>query len=111
MATVTFTISDIANEVLIACSDAEAELRETQETIFNRNVLKLILQEIDMAKQYARHEKNICPGTHSYVYRNLFPLAVYKELPEELINQLDLLNVRIYSERNMRAFIEIVLHF
>lgn len=91
---------------------ANSELRLSSPDKFNRNLLKLLQQEIAKAKPAATYWKYMCPGSHEYTFTDPFPLAIYEELSPDFLTQLESAGIYLSKNKELgRAQIRIVFHF
>lgn len=103
---------DVLTEVRRSMSEANLYLKESPADRFNRTVLEMIQTEIESAKLAASHWKYMNPGSHMYTHTNSFSMAIYNELSEDFLTQLEATTgVSIYSESDQRATIRIIFHF
>lgn len=103
---------DIIPEILCSMGEANSYLREEPLVRFNRTVLEMIQREIETGKLAASHWKYMHIGANAYIHTATFPFAIYKELPEDFLNQLEIsTDVSIYAESENRAIIRIIYHF
>ena len=103
-------------DILFAVSqdmfNANAELQESPDDKFNRNLLELLHQEIEKAKPAATYWKYMCPGSHEYTYTNSFPLAIYEALSEDFLVQLESTGIYLSKNKELgKASIRIIFHF
>lgn len=108
----TINTLDVLNEVHRSMSEANHYLKESPSDRFNRTVLEMIQAEIESAKLAASHWKYMNPGSHMYTHTGSFSMAIYNELSENFLTQLEVVTgISIYSESNQRATIKIIFHF
>lgn len=108
----TINTLDVITAVHHSLADANCYLTESPSDRFNRTVLEMIQQEIENSKQAASHWKYMNPSTHAYTHTAEFPMAIYNELSEEFLIQLEETSgISIYAESEKRAIIRIILHF
>lgn len=91
---------------------ANAELQGSSPDKFNQAVLKLLQEEIEKAKPAAIYWKYLCPGSHEYTYTNQFPTAIYDNMSEDFLTQLE--SASIYLSKDVSrssAHVRIVFHF
>lgn len=103
---------DVIHEVHASVANANTYLTTCPVDRFNRTVLKLINDEIACAKQAASHWKYLAPDSHMYTHTASFPMAIFNELSEDFLTQLEnSTDVSICADRNNQAIIKIILHF
>lgn len=108
----TINTLDVLTTVHHSIADANYFLVESPADRFNRTLLDMIQKEIECAKMSALHWKYMNPGTHEYTYVGHFPIAIYNELSEDFLIQLEnTTGVSIYAESESKATIKITLHF
>lgn len=104
--------SDVILDIQKSMLEANKYLSESPSSRFNRMLLKRVKEEIENAKNSASLWISQNPDTHVYVYNAPMSMAIYNELSEDFLIQLEATtNVSIYSENGKRAIIRIILHF
>ena len=80
-------------EVLVALDEdilnAQLELQADNPTLFNAALLKALKEANALGKEAARTHRRLTPGATMYVSYQHFPLAIYKEIPEDFLKKLN----------------------
>ena len=108
----TITTQDVLVEVHKEMARANAELKLSSPDKFNRTVLELIKEEISIGEVEASNWKNLCQGSTEYTYSHKFPSAIFDNLSEDFILQLECSGIYLHKDiaRDF-AQIRIVFHF
>ena len=106
------TNQDVLNALSESLENANSYLMETAPDRFNRNLLNILQQEIELGKKAAQRHRYRDPDSRTYVYYADFPMAIYEAIPADFRLELEARNITLYRKEGIKtAIISIVYHF